>query len=142
MPSLDQIADVLNALLTAELGSPFASAQSSMPYGGPRDRGQARKVIRYIAESDARRGRDIAALMASLGMEHEVAIVRPGVIESYLSLRHVGPQLLAAKQRILQAYRDATGELGAATETIADLLRRHLTEHAGELDVLSAAIQC
>lgn len=140
MPALQQIADVLNALLVAELSSSFAAVVAGMPYTGSMDRRQARKVIRYIAESDARRCRDIDTLMRGLGMEPDVVRSRPVVIEPYLSLRYLGPALLAAKQNTLQSYRDATVTLGSATQSIADLLRRHLTEHAGELDVLSAAL--
>ncbi len=138
MPSLQSIAEVLNDLLASEHGSPFASVVRSTPHLGQRglDVGRA---IKYIATADARRAADLWSLIDSLGLE-----ALPGrhhhQAEAYLSIAYVLPKLIDAKQRVLQQYREAIAALGEGTPSIAAILKRHLTEHAGELEVLAEAI--
>ena len=137
MPALDTIADVLNDLLGAELGSPFAPAVASAPHSARQGAG-IRRAIKYVAEADMRRARELGALIESLGLEPAPEVHRPEAVESYLAIDYILPHLIAGKQRTLQAYRDAIAQLSDISEPIADLLRRHLTEHAGELEILAS----
>ncbi|QOV90208.1 hypothetical protein [Humisphaera borealis] len=136
MPALDTIADVLNDLLGAELGSLFASAVASGSHAGLRGAG-LRRTMQYVAEADARRAGDVAALIESLGLEPAPSRQQQEPVESYLSIDYILPRLIADKQCTLQAYRDAVAQLSEVSESIAALLRRHLTEHAGELEILA-----
>lgn len=140
MPALNAIADLLNGLLAAERSSPFASVAASVPHAGRAGVG-VRKAIRYIADADVRRARELWLLIESIGLEPALSAPALASLESYLQLSYVLPGLLAAKQRTLQLYRDATAGLAGAPGTITDVLSRHLTEHAGELAVLDGS-QC
>lgn len=135
MPSLQAIADLLNDLLTTELASDFAPAVVSSPHAG-RTGGGLRKSIHYIADADARRARDLWSLLQSLGLESGPKHRRCEPLEAYLSMSHTLPRLIRQKERTLQAYRDAVAAIGDTPESVAAMLRRHLTEHAGELEVL------
>lgn len=138
MPSLQAIADVLNDLLATELASEFASIVRSAPHAGRSGTG-VRKTIRYVAEADARRTDDLWLLLLSLGMEPRPGRRHREAVEAYLSIDYLLPRMILKKERTLQAYRGAVAIVGDTPESVAATLRRHLTEHAGELEVLRQA---
>lgn len=135
MPALHAIGDVLLGLLDCERSSPFAQAVAARPYAGPDGIG-IRRGLAYIAEADERRAGDLWAAMLALGLEPDPAPPRLQAIEPFLSMAYVLPPLIKAKQATLQAYRDAIAALDGVGDELQATLRRHLTEHAGELQLL------
>jgi hypothetical protein len=136
MPAISTLADVLNRLLDIELQSPFARAVESVPHVG-RHVGLGR-AIRYLADADARRTRDLFALLTEHGFERTVGSSTVIPQEAYLSITHLRPAWIEARSRSLQAYRDAIEALAGGPEPILALLRKHLSEHAGELALLQS----
>lgn len=142
MPAPHAVIDLLNALLDAQQSSEFRFMGEGSPYLG-RASVEVRDTLDYIARADLRRAGELHGLIERLGGSAGIAVPQPeDQYLAYLSIRFLLPRLLEAKGLLAQRVRNALSALAsldarqAAVVAAIDLLKRHLSEHAGEAVLL------
>jgi hypothetical protein len=147
MPVPHAVIDLLNALLEAQQSSEFRFMGEGSPYLG-RASVEVRNALDYIARADLRRAGELHALIEQLGGSVGIPTPQPeGQYLAYLSLRFLLPRLLEAKAILAQRVRNALSALavldahGRAVGSATDLLKRHLSEHAGEAVLLQQNVE-
>ncbi|HEX8914124.1 MAG TPA: hypothetical protein VF796_17380 [Humisphaera sp.] len=145
MPVPRAIVDVLNSLLEAEHESLFRFMREGSPYLG-RASVEVRKAVDYVAAADFRRGGELYEAIERLGGDPRPPAPQPAdQFLAYLSLRFLLPKLIEDKALLMQRYRNAIAAVGklpagdGAVVSTTELLKRHLSEHAGETVILQQA---
>lgn len=139
MPVPQAIVDVLNSLLEAEQDSVFRFMAEGSPYLG-RASVDVRKAVNYVAAADHRRAGELWRMIEDLGGEPRARGLQPAEqFLAFLSIKFILPKLVDAKELLLQRYRNAVAAVGSVPGRAADLLDRHLSEHAGEMEILQEA---
>ena len=141
MPHQKAAIDLLNSLLEAEQESLFRFMTDGSPYLG-RASVQVRKTIAYIADADHRRAGELWRAIESLGGSPRRAALRPAEqFLSFLSLKFLLPKLLEAKAVLSERYRNARSAPAVQQCHSLEVIKRHLSEHAGELAMLQQAAE-
>ncbi len=141
MPVPQAIIDVLNSLLEAEQESLFRFMTEGSPYLG-RASVDVRKTVDYVAVADQRRAGELWRMIEDLGGTPRPRRPQPAEqFLAFLSIKFLLPKLVDAKELLMQRYRNAVAAAGKAPGPAADLLRRHLSEHAGEMEILQQAAE-
>jgi hypothetical protein len=138
MPVPRAVVDLLNSLLEAEQESLFRFMTEGSPYLG-RAGPDVRKTLAYVAAADHRRAGELWRLIEQLGGEPRPRRLQPAeAMLAYLSLQFLLPKLIEAKELLLERYRNAAAAMKtmAPPEQAAGLVRKHLSEHATELEML------
>jgi hypothetical protein len=141
MPVPQAIVDVLNSLLEAEQESLFRFMSDGSPYLG-RASVDVRKAVNYVAAADHRRSGELYRMIEDLGGEPRPPRLQPAEqFLAFLSIKFILPKLVDAKDLLMQRYRNAVAAVGKVPGPPADLLKRHLSEHAGEMEILQQAAE-
>ncbi len=135
------IVDALNSLLEAEQDSLFRFMTEGSPYLG-RASVDVRKAIHYVAAADHRRSGELWRMIEDLGGTPWSRRPQPAEqFLAYLSIKFLLPKLVDAKELLMQRYRNAVAAVAHAPGPATDLLKRHLSEHAGEMEILQQAAE-
>lgn len=140
MSAVQEEIDVLQELLILSQQSVFRRVSEDVSHLRSAST-EARKAILYIAAADARRAEELWRRIEQLGGHprfHGPPMSQQHV--AYLSLTYLLNLLASAKDATLGEYRNSLAGTGNVIGPLSELVRRQLSEHAGERIILQQLI--
>jgi hypothetical protein len=135
------VVDALCSLLEAEQGSVFRFMGEGSPYLS-RATADVRRPLAEMVEANARHVSNLATMVQALGGFPPPRSVRPEEqYLAFLSLKFLLPKLVDEKGLIIRRYENALRSLADAPPEVTRMLRGHIAEHKGHLEVLKKSAQ-